>query len=297
MHSPEALRMAVIVATLGRRNEAEDLVRDLDAQIRRPDRVIFSVVSEEDAPSGPLPSGHEILVSPKKGSCAQRNCAIDRAASDADILIFFDDDFVPAPDYLLELERCFISRPDLGGVTGLVIADGVTGPGLSREQTLAEIALYRQNWPEGDDRVRPREGLYGCNMAIRTCVLGANRFDESLPLYGWLEDLALTSKFARSPGLIQFNRLVGVHRGVKRGRTSGVRFGYSQIANPIYLLSSSPAPRAYLFGNIARHLAINIVRSVRPEPWVDRRGRLRGNTMALLDLLRGRLAPSRILDL
>ena len=32
------------------------------------------------------------------------------------------------------------------------------------------------------------------------------------------------------------NVLRGVHLGNKRGRVSGLRFGYSQIANPIYLL-------------------------------------------------------------
>jgi len=34
-----------------------------------------------------------------------------------------------------------------------------------------------------------------------------------------------------------------------------------------------------------------------PEPWVDRRGRVRGNLMAFRDLLRGRLDPRRILEI
>jgi hypothetical protein len=39
------------------------------------------------------------------------------------------------------------------------------------------------------------------------------------------------------------------------------------------------------------------VHSVRPEPFVDRRGRLRGNLLAVLDLVRGRTTPERILEL
>jgi len=39
------------------------------------------------------------------------------------------------------------------------------------------------------------------------------------------------------------------------------------------------------------------VKSLRPEPWIDRPGRLRGNLIAIGDLLRGRLDPARIQDL
>jgi hypothetical protein len=42
---------------------------------------------------------------------------------------------------------------------------------------------------------------------------------------------------------------------------------------------------------------MNIVHSPRPEPYVDRRGRLRGNLLALADLVRKRIAPERVLDL
>jgi hypothetical protein len=41
----------------------------------------------------------------------------------------------------------------------------------------------------------------------------------------------------------------------------------------------------------------NVTRSVKPEPWIDRRGRLYGNILAFRDALTGRMAPGRILDL
>jgi hypothetical protein len=45
------------------------------------------------------------------------------------------------------------------------------------------------------------------------------------------------------------------------------------------------------------NIAINLLRSLRAEPWVDRRGRLHGNARALTDLVLGRLDPRRILSL
>jgi hypothetical protein len=41
----------------------------------------------------------------------------------------------------------------------------------------------------------------------------------------------------------------------------------------------------------------NVTRAVAPEPYIDRRGRLRGNLLALRDVLRGDLRPERIIEL
>ncbi len=290
------MNVAVIVATLGRRAEAQDLVADLLAQTRRPDRVVFCVVDPDDAPDCTGADGFEVLHCDRKGSCAQRNIGIDHVAAGTDLLVFFDDDFIPAPDYLEHLVARFEADADLVGATGLVVADGVTGPGLSRQDALAAIAAHRTAFPGGDMAEDPRLGLYGCNMAVRMDVLGAARFDETLPLYGWLEDLDLTAPLRNRGRLVRCRRLVGAHRGVKRGRTSGVRFGYSQIANPVYLLRKGTVPRRYMVENMTRNFAANTLRALRPEPYVDRRGRLKGNLIGLADLLRGRSSPTRILD-
>ncbi len=42
---------------------------------------------------------------------------------------------------------------------------------------------------------------------------------------------------------------------------------------------------------------MNMVRALWPEPYVDRRGRLLGNVVALRDLVTGRMDPTRILEL
>ena len=120
------------------------------------------------------------------------------------------------------------------------------------------------------------------------------RFDENLPLYGWQEDLDLSSQ-AQKHGPILFEPgCVGVHLGVKSGRTSGLRFGYSQIANPWYLIRKGTMPPRKAITFVIRHLLSNSLRGVRNHPLVDYRGRLRGNLIAMRDLLLGRCHPRRI---
>ena len=88
-----------------------------------------------------------------------------------------------------------------------------------------------------------------------------------------------------------------MHLGNKRGRTSGLRLGYSQIANPVYMLRKGSLSFDYAMRQLGRNVIKNVARAAWPEPWVDRRGRLKGNFIALVDLLRGRIEPDRIQDL
>jgi hypothetical protein len=43
---------------------------------------------------------------------------------------------------------------------------------------------------------------------------------------------------------------------------------------------------AYAFGIVVKNIIANLLRSWRPEPWIDRPGRVKGNMIALFDLLR-----------
>ncbi|WP_428378250.1 glycosyltransferase family 2 protein [Lichenicoccus sp.] len=139
---------------------------------------------------------------------------------------------------------------------------------------------------------------YGCNMALRLEPLIRHRlrFDERLPLYAWFEDVDLTRRLGRHGRIVKLPSARGVHLGIKLGRTSGTRLGYSQVANPIYLARKGVYPWFRVLRDLSRHLLVNCVKSIRPERYIDRRGRLRGNARALRDLLRGRLRPERILD-
>jgi hypothetical protein len=139
--------------------------------------------------------------------------------------------------------------------------------------------------------------LYGCNMAFAASVCRTLRFDESLPLYGWQEDCDYTGQARRKGRTIIMPECRGVHLGVKAGRQSGVKFGYSQIANPIHIARrrNMTAKRAAVF--IMRALAANTLRSLPTPGLFDYRGRLAGNLRAIVDLGLGRCDPRRILSL
>jgi GT2 family glycosyltransferase len=136
-------------------------------------------------------------------------------------------------------------------------------------------------------------------MAMRTSIvrkLGV-RFDERLALYGWYEDIDFTRRLASHGKIVQVVAARGVHLGVKLGRTSGRQLGYSQVINCVYLAHKGSYPWDAAFRSISRHLLVNFVRSFWPEAWVDRRGRLAGNLMAIWDVCRGIMAPERVLVL
>ena len=291
------LRIAVGVATASRGELVKQTIGLLRNQTRIPDLLlacplVSDKVSDRDFPNLPFPI---VVATGPCGLCAQRNDILARAA-DCDVVVFFDDDFLPERHYLEQLEQIFQSEKDVVGVTGKVLADGVTGPGLSLEQGLK--ILQKENWDRRGGS-RPVYGLYGCNMAFRMDCVRDNqlRFDENLPLYGWQEDMDFAHQVAQCGRLVQNDLLRGVHLGVKAGRSVGVRLGYSQIANPVYLTKKGTMSWRHARWLMSRNIAANLARSVIPEPWVDRRGRLKGNVLALLDVLRGKASPARILQL
>jgi GT2 family glycosyltransferase len=290
-----AVRIVVIIATTGR-PELLCLVIDwLFRQTRQPDSIVVSAVGPEDTKGLVLNQGRPIeLIFAERGLPRQRNAALRHVGENADIIVFFDDDFVPATDYLEALEKAFIERPSLVGATGRLLADGIKTPGISFEDAVAMA-----NGHEAPRIIQERAlpALYGCNLCIRAEAARSIWFDERLPLYGWQEDVDFSYQLGAQGVLVYTNLLTGVHLGAKGGRTSGKRLGYSQIANPVYLLRKRTMPRKLAWRLMTRNLAANVLRSVWPEPYIDRRGRLLGNAAALYDLLRGRIHPERILSL
>lgn len=291
--------IVVGIATTGRREVLRDTLEQIARQERRPDRILICPVADNDVDwdhAAGLAVPVERVTGPQ-GSSAQRNAIIE-VAGDPDVIIFFDDDFLPADGFLAETECLFLQNPDIIAATGHVLADGIRGPGIDLPEALAILAA--DTAPEnGKAGVEPTVNLYGCNMAFRfaTIMRSGARFDENLPLYGWHEDIDFSGQLSGLGRIVLADALRGVHRGVKRGRTSGVKFGYSQVANTVYVMRKGTMgwPRAlrFLIGNTLA----NVIGSLRPQGLVDRRGRLKGNLLAYGDLLRGRIDPRRILSL
>lgn len=293
-----SFKIFVGIATTGRRAQMGLTLAQLARQTLQPDRIVVCPAADADfdpadatRTTAPLQ-----IVQGERGSASQRN-AILRACGEADLLLFIDDDFYPADDYIERLVQLFASHADIVLATNQPDLDGATGPGVSHD---AALAVLRQSALQqalaGPGTAVETYGGYGCNMTVRMATVRQLDvwFDEALPLYGWLEDIDFSRRPAAGGGIVQCSALHGVHLATKVGRTSGVRFGYSQVANPVYLMHKGSMSRRYGLRQMARNVAKNLLRVLWPEPWVDRRGRLKGNALALLDMLRGQLHPGRV---
>ncbi|CAH0342895.1 glycosyltransferase [Rhizobium sp. CECT 9324] len=289
------MKIIVGIPSAGRRDIVAAVLPHLSQQIRQPDEIIICVPTADDVDATALPRlpcPVRVLVS-QRGSCRQRNAILD-AAPDADIVLFLDDDFLLSPNYLSEMEHLFLKNPDVDISTGTVIADGITGPGIAVTKGLELL----RSTPEPNDEtpISTTYNGYGCNLAVRMSAvhIGGLRFDENLPLYGWLEDVDFSRVAARYGRVVTSPRLIGVHLGTKVGRTSSLRFGYSQIANPIYLMRKETMSLRHATTQMGRNLLANLFKVWRPEPWIDRKGRLSGNLLGLRHLVTGQLAPRNI---
>jgi GT2 family glycosyltransferase len=290
------MRLAVIIPTLGRRGQVARLLRYLGDQTRLPDEVI---VSAPDATHVELPEDCPFplsLVFGPMGSSAQRNTALVPSLARFDIITFFDDDFVPSTEYLAQVEKAFVENDGWAVVMGMVVRDGATNAGLTWEDAEAALREARGKKHDGPPVV-DHVGAYGCNMSFRSSFVGDLRFDERLVLYGWQEDIDFTSQMRSKGRVVCVTEITGVHLGIKSGRVSGKRFGYSQVANAIYLIRKGSVPASFALPLMFRNIAANLAKSLRPEPYIDRRGRLRGNMLAILHIAMGRIEPEYILKI
>ncbi|AOX16563.1 hypothetical protein A0U89_04830 [Kozakia baliensis] len=282
--------VAVGIATSGRAAILSEMVKDLKKQTVKPYRIVISYSKPSDIEGIDL-DGVELLQG-KQGLTAQRNAILDNAR-DADIIQFFDDDFFPKNDFLEQVANAFRADSNVVGVTGQVIADGAKGPGLT--VSFARTQLISNQFDASDSQKEDVFNTYGCNMAFRISALEISkiRFDEKLPLYGWYEDMDFSRRLLPYGRLIKVKTAIGVHLGSKAGKSPGCRLGYSQVVNSFYLAHKGSYPWDHAFRSAGRHVLINALRSAKPEQWVDRRGRLKGNLIGLWDVIRGRLTPER----
>lgn len=288
--------IAVVVATRGRAAEVCVLLEHLAQSSRQPDQVVIVGSSPADwagteATVLPLIT----LVSSEPGLPRQRNAGVRHLLQNvigADVIVFFDDDFRPHRDWLATAAAVFTTTEDVIGLTGMVLRDGAKRAAIGESEASDVLAAWVRPAGESTQSV-PR--LYGCNMAVRATVFDRARFDERLPLYGWLEDLDFSGQLQGRQVLAR--HCAGVHLGSKGARVSGRRYGYSQIANPLYLARKGTCPPLLAGRFLTQALVLNALRAFHRHPLFDYRGRLYGNLHALSDVLRGRIRPERILDM
>jgi len=253
------------------------------------------VESERDVPAN-LPPHVEVVMGPR-GLPAQRNRGMTQVLGQCDLVAFFDDDYLPAKTALRNILDFFQAHPEIAGANGALLADGIGEGGISYDRALRILAENDERPPVTAQIDHELRGTYGCNMVFRASAIGDIRFDENLPLYGWLEDVDFGARLLAHGRVVKTNAFAGVHRGVTGGRTSGLRLGFSQIVNPVYLARKGTISWREAARQMAKNFIANHVKLLRPEPWVDRAGRARGNWLGLISLLSGKSDPTKVLAL
>lgn len=293
----EKAPVAVIIASRRRPDFPPFVVRCLEKQTVLPHQVIISIVETSDL--APVASDKFDLatIMSSAGAANQRNTALRNVDPVVEFIIFLDDDFITSRFFIEGVVNAFERFEEAGGLGGRVLVDGALGSGLSLEEAAARVARAdTEIGPPTTPTATASTGLYGCNMAFRARAIAGVRFDERLPLSAWLEDRDFSARIRGR--LFKTDAFYGVHCGTKTGRERrGQRYGYSQVANPLYLARKGSVPPLSAVSLMLRVLAANHARVFYPDPWIDRRGRVEGNWIALLDLVRGRLAPERMIEL
>jgi GT2 family glycosyltransferase len=300
------MKIVVVVASTNRAEEIGQLLRQLSEQTRRPDAVVLSVTCNEDLPQDVLETadmnfghntgyGQPFVVKGSKGLTSQRNRGIELALPMADIILFFDDDFLPASDTIAEVERLFRDNAHIVGATGKVICDGVTNGGISYDEAIAALKKFEASTKKLPVTNKRTDELYGCNMAFRSSAIAETRFDETLPLYGWQEDVDFAGQLLGKGEIVKTTAFAGVHRGVNKGRSPGFSLGFSQIVNPVYLTKKGTMRPLKAATIMTKNFLANHAKCIWPESYIDRAGRMRGNWRGIWHLVGGRVDPTAVL--
>lgn len=288
------MELYLIIATVNRPEMLRNILLFLKNQSVLPAKVFVVGTKIQDFPSDYIKVDYEEFLVGPSGLTKQRNLGMKKALEkNADIISFIDDDFLPHQDYFKNLLHSFSRHTDVSMIHGDVIADGRSSQGYSFDQGL-EI-LLRHNILQGEANIT--KSAYGCNMSVRANLVGTSQFDENLPLYAWLEDLDFSVEMSRKGKIIKDFSLIGVHLSEKKGRIKEIKYGYSQIINPIYLYRKKNLSFLDCVSLVIKPMLANMLKFYIPEPWVDRKGRLKGNMIAVWHLAKGKIDPSYILYL
>ncbi len=302
------MKAFVIIATKGRPGVSYECLNTLKRQTH-PIEHIYVVGSELNDTNGLenhalLTAGKVSIKYARGGLTTQRNAGLDAlrfeftATMDPEdwFVVFLDDDFRIAPDWLEHCANGFQTHPNVVGAGGCVLADGITKNGISESEAHAYLNGYlpaKDNyWAGVHSRSVP--DLYGCNMAYRGTFALNQRFDEKLPAYGWQEDVDYSVRAAGFGELRYLPKAKGVHLGVTGGRVSGLSFGYSQIANPVYLIKKATIRKRKALLLMSRNIISNCIKTLTLNTQKDYRGRLYGNYLAFCDTFKQSCDPENI---
>jgi len=275
----------VIIPSLRRAESLHETVLSVLRQYPLPERIILTVTSEADT----LPETRELpicdVIYSKPGLTGQLNAAIDKLPENIDMVTVLDDDVELSADYCSNAFCIFSEKQDVVLFDGNVLRDG----GISRQE--ARLILEQSV----EDRMFIlRRGSYGCNMNVRRSLFNHLRFDPALVGGALMHDLDFARRAEKFGAVGRAKACRVVHLAVQTSRPSGVRYGFSQIANPYYFYKKGLISiYELLFFHCGRYFLANVIKIFRPSH-VDRIGRIKGNLRAISLILTGRCNPKAL---
>lgn len=289
------MKTAVVISSVGRPEILHETVVSLGKQTYLPIMIVLSLCDTASLSNETAQLSLIRIVLGAQGLTKQRNTGLTVVPRDADCVLFLDDDIELSRNYIESMQQLFYRSPDVVMASGITAADGLRiGRTLTREEASAAVLKTRC-----ESRTEAAEGACGCNMFVRHSLLRKVQFDERLPLDSWLEDYDFSVR-SRAYGQVVWNYETCVaHIGARVYRERGFLVGYTQLANSHYLWRKGTIPSlGRLLGTFwLPALRVSLQGAVHGKPpWLDYKGRVRGNARALADAAMFRLKPERVLD-
>jgi cellulose synthase/poly-beta-1,6-N-acetylglucosamine synthase-like glycosyltransferase len=290
-------QLAVFIASKGRADHLKETLESVRKQSVPPAQIILSVTDEMDLPQGvTMETGVSICIGPA-GKTRQQNLGLKHLDPSITVIAFLDDDVELSQDYLKAVRHAFDLDEQLVGISGHVLVNG----GISRDEArsliaqIDEKAFTENSLSSGLLYNASNQGLYGCCMSLRRSVFDHIQFDERLELYSWLEDADIGIRAQRYGRCGYSPDAQLIHLSVQTGRVAGLRFGFSQIMNPVHLATNGVMLWKDVFRiHILKVLSANLLGLAKMDRQIDRWGRLRGNLLALWFWATGRIEPEKI---
>ena len=238
------LRLDIVVPTYNRPHLIRPLVTVLAGQCLEGDRIF--VVWQGPEPPAPSPSPVQYLSLGRPNLPAARNRGFKE--SHADIVLFLDDDVVPAPDLVSRHRACY-SDPEVAGVAGYV-----DDPIFIRERPRPSIIdLSRgdcvQNFACSVSQ--KTASAMGANMSFRKSALAAiGGFDEHFKRNALWEEVDCCLRLLAAGNTLWYCADAKVKhcredKGGCRGDRNRYGYLYHQFANTAYFALRFAEPENY----------------------------------------------------
>lgn len=241
--------VTVIIATAGRSDEPIRLLHALSAQTLLPDRIVI-VPGDDIASQLDVTNIHgvniNILPLGDSGLPKQRNRGCE-SAPQTDVLFFFDDDFVPEPEYISKIMQEFDEHPEVvaaGGQTTGISPPRMWARVIQRFFGLTRLAkrsyLQRTGFPAlayGRNGRQKASVFSGSNFAVHYSVWAELRFDERLAGYAWMEDDDFSYRASQVGTVMEVPTARGQHLLApgNRGEKDLVEESFRRMRNHAYL--------------------------------------------------------------